>query len=137
MIPAVLKRSSSKGLKKIRLSGMSSSERLMLPATVPMGRSVQWKNFIQAFIGNRLCRRRCSASLTSNIFLVSYGYIQVTSIYTKYTCNIHNLYIVYSIKIFCIYNLYLFDIHGICMVNVILIHSIYLLYTWHIQCTSN
>ncbi len=36
--------SSSKGLKKTRLSGMSSPERLKLSAAVPMGRSVQWKD---------------------------------------------------------------------------------------------
>ena len=138
MIPAVLKQSSSKGLKKIRLSGMSSSELLMLPATVPMGRSVQWKNFIQAFAGTSLWRKRCSASLTcQQYFLVSYGYIQVTSIYMKYTCNIHNIYNVYPLEIFCIYSLNLFDMHGICMKNAMFIHTIYLLYTWHIQCISN
>jgi hypothetical protein len=55
---------------------------------------------------------------------VSYGYIQVTSIYTKYTCNIHNIYNVYPIEIFCIYSLNLFDMHGIYMVYVMLIHSL-------------
>ena len=132
MIPAVLKRSSSKGLKKIRSSGMSSSELLMLPATVPMGRSVQWKNFIQAFAGTSLWRKRCSASLTcQQYFFVSYGYI--TSTYTKYTYSIHSIYNVCPIEIFCIYSLKSFDIHGICMVYVMLIHTIYLRYTWHIQ----
>jgi hypothetical protein len=140
MISAVLKRSSSNGLKKIRSSGMSSSEQLKLPATVPMGHSVQWKNFIQAFAGNSLWRKRCSASLTcQQYFLVSYGY--VTSIYTKYTCNIHSIYSVYPSEIFRIYRLNLFDIHaitwymhGICNAY---IHTIYLRYTWHIQFISS
>jgi hypothetical protein len=136
MIPAVLKRSSSKGLKKIRSSGMSSSERFKLPATVPMGRSVQWKNFIQAFAGNSLRRKLCSASLTcQQYFLVLCGCI--TGIYTKYTCNIHSIYNVYPIEIFCIYSLNLFDIQGICTVYIMLIPTIYLIYTRHIQCISN
>ncbi len=45
-------------------------------------------------------------------FLVSYGYIQVTSIYMKYTCDIHNIYNVYPIEIFCIYSLNLSDSMG-------------------------
>ena len=44
MSPAAFKQSSSKGLRKIRSSGMSLSERLKRPVTAPMGRSVQWKN---------------------------------------------------------------------------------------------
>ncbi len=48
-------------------------------------------------------------------FLVSYGYIQVTSIYMKYPCNIHNIYHVYPIEIFCIYSSNLYDMHGTCM----------------------
>ncbi len=141
MIPAVLKRSSSKGLKKIRSSGMSSSEQLKLPATVPMGHSVQWKNFIQAFqvAGNCLWRKRCSASLTcQQYFLVSYGY--VNSIYTKHACNIHSIYNVYPIEVFCIYSLKLFDIHAItwymhsiCNAYTHNILEIYLAYTMYIQ----
>ena len=117
---------------------MSLSELLMLPATVtvPMGHSVQWKNFIQAFAGTSLWRKRCSASLTcQQYFLVSYGYI--TSIYMKYRCNVDSIYNVHPVEIFCLYSFNLFDMHRICMVYAMLIHTIYLLYTWHIQYISN
>ncbi len=40
--------------------------------------------------------KRCSASLTcQQYFFVSYGYI--TSTYTKYTCNIHNIHTMYML----------------------------------------
>ncbi len=85
--------SSSKGLKKIRSSGMSSSEQLKLPATVPMGRSVQWKNFIQAFAsaGNSLWRKPAmfneSASRSFKLTIrseVSFQSAQVQWIWVKH-----------------------------------------------------
>ncbi len=107
-----------------------------------MGHSSQRKNFIQAFAGNSLWRKRCSASLNcQQYFLVSYGY--VTSIRTKYTCNIHSIYTVYPIEIFCICSLNSFDIHAItwymyntCDAYNQKILEIYLAYTRYIQINS-
>jgi hypothetical protein len=87
--------------------------------------------------GNSLWRKQYSASLTcQQYFLVSYRYI--TSTYTKYTCNIHSIYNVYPIEIFCIFRLKIFDIYGICMVyythNILEIYLAYTMYIIEIFC---
>ncbi len=139
MITAVLKRRSSKGLKKIRSGGLSSLELLMLPATVPVGRSVQWKNFIQAFRVWMNPKPVYGASdvlrpwPASNISLFHMGIFKLL----VYTRNMNVIFITYTMHIQSTVSLNLFDMHGICMVYAMLIHTTYLLYTWHIQCTSN
>ncbi len=134
MIPAVLKRSSSKGLKKIRSGRMSSSELLMLPATVPVGLSVQWKNFIQAFAGISLWRKRCSAFLTcQQYFLVHMGIFKIL----EYTRNIHVIFITYTMYIQLKFSVYTVEIYLICMVYAWYMQCLYTQYTCYILCIYN
>jgi hypothetical protein len=65
---------------------------------------------------------------------VCHATVTVTSIYTKYICNIHSIYNIqlkFSLYTVYIYLIYM-PLHGISMVyvTVMLIHTVYLRYTW-------